>query len=150
MLEVNKYMSYTEETVRIDPKARKIVDLQAGGQAVNFNTTSDVTLSASLDAAGGANDKTTFTITLSNVYALKCFGIPIFALYESSVAANNQIPNGSAVNPSNYRLFWWIDYQSTDGNNVKLKVFVQNLSAGAKTVYLKGNFKYLLESSSAA
>ena len=63
-------MNITEESVRIDPKARKVQDRQAAGQAVNFNTTGDVFLNATLDAAGGANDKTTFTVTLSNSYWL--------------------------------------------------------------------------------
>lgn len=137
--------SYTK-----DSRSRKIEERYAGQEAVRMNVSSDVSGSTALDASGGANDKVTYTVTLSNPYALRMFGFPVFSLFETSVATNNLIPFGSAVTPSNYRIFWSIDWQTTDAYNVKLKVFVQNLSAGVKTVLIRANFRYIIESGSVA
>lgn len=137
-------MGYTEQTIKVDPLARKVEDKNAAGQAAGMAISSDA--SASTAIAGGAS--ATFSVTLASSYGLRLYAFPEFTLYKTTVSAANAIPDGASVTPSDYDILAWIDKRASDTNNIVLKVYVRNTTAGSQTILLRANFRYILESKS--
>jgi len=137
----------SRESVKVDKLARKVEEKLGASELINLQLSSTGTASANLDATGGANDQVTWTVTLINDFNLRLFGMENVSVYESSVASANKIPSGSAVDAADYQIVIWTDWGQSDNNNIKLIVFVRNLSAGAKTVVLRVNYRFLVEGS---
>lgn len=138
-------MSEITQKVRLDKLARNVDGKRAAGNLIGFNTADLAQTNFVLDALGGSNDQAIITMTLSSDLGLKIFAIPEITLYKTSVADANVIPDGASVNEEDFRFHTWIDYNSSDGNNLKSKTFIKNLTASPVTVYFKGDWRFLVE-----
>lgn len=114
------------------------VDNRALGEVILSVETS--TASASF----GNGDQVLLTHTLTQNQGAKMLASVEVGVYIGSVADANQLPGGSGITESNYQVIGpWFDWADTDGNNVVLKIYVSNISAGTVTIIFKLSDRYL-------
>lgn len=138
-------MTEVTQKVRSDKLARNIGNKRAAGNLINLGTADLAQTNFTLDALGGVNDQAVVTMTLSSDLGLKLFAVPEVSLWSGSIADANLIPDGALVLEENFRFHFWVDYGSSDGNNMKCKVFIKNLTASPVTVYFRGDWRFIVE-----
>lgn len=78
---------------------------------------------------------TTFTATVSNTQGAVIMAVADCSLYQTSVAAAQELPSGGSVDESQF-YFAQLgpnNWNSTDNKNGVSKVYIRNISAGAAT-----------------
>lgn len=137
-----------EKTLR-DENMRRIYQEDLAPSAVkpravseDFIISSDH-LSASTTLSNG--EYATLTITTSQENNSKIFAVPDISIYIGSVADANQLPTGIGADSDEWQVIGpWNDWGATDNLNVKTKLFVHNLSAGAtQSVLFRVKVRYL-------
>lgn len=113
---------------------------QQGASAVNLTTTGDYTTSVTLGAGGAAF----FNFTLANASNQRLFGTFEYTLYEGSIALANVVGSGTNNFFDHYDIRYWPSKFDSDGNNLKERVFVKNITAGSLTVYMVGSWRYIV------
>ena len=92
----------------------------------------------------GNNVQILLTHTLSQKNNAKMLNVPDISIYLTSVATNNQLPGGSAVDESQWQVIGpWNDWGTTDNKNSKTKLYVRNVSAGSTLVLFRVKSRYL-------
>ncbi len=92
----------------------------------------------------GNGDQAVLTFTLSTKDHTKLFAVPNFTLYQDSVASANALPGGSSIDETEYQFIGpWHDWASTDNKNVKVKLFILNISAGTVTIHGRVLWRYI-------
>jgi len=92
----------------------------------------------------GNGDQAVITATLETENNTKLLAILDSSLYVTSVADSNQLPSGSGVDETQYQIIGpWYDWGSTDNKNVKVKLYVLNISAGTVTVLGRSIWRYI-------
>jgi len=92
----------------------------------------------------GNGDQAVITATLETENNTKLLAILDSSLYVGSVTDANQLPTGSAINETQYQIIGpWYDWGSTDNKNVKVKLYVLNISAGTVTVLGRSIWRYI-------
>lgn len=89
------------------------------------------------------------TVTIPNDAFSKPFlAMPEVSIYVNSVATNNQLPGGSAVDESNYQMIGpWIDWGASDGKKVVVKCYVRNISAGSVDLLVRLDVRFISDTS---
>lgn len=113
---------------------------QQGASAVNLTITGNYVSSVTL----GANGPAFFIFTLANATNQRLFGIFEYTLYQGSVAAGNEIGSGANSYFDNWDMRYWPSKYDSDGNNLKERVYVKNITAGSLTVYMVGSWRYIV------
>ena len=101
-------------------------------------------------------EDTIFTALLINDKNADMIGEPEFSLWESSIASANLIPNGSAIDASQYQIIgpWneWTEIVITGGSielaiptlAIASRIYVRNISAGASTtIVARARMRYI-------
>lgn len=91
------------------------------------------------------NDWVVITATLTGNSGGRLLAMPSATLYEGSVAAGNELPDGSNVNDTDWSWHMWIDWGDSDNNNVVHKTYVTNVSGLTKTIVYRINFRSITE-----
>lgn len=106
------------------------------------------TLLASTTLSNG--DEAIFTISLASATSrdglIRFFSVPDVSLYLGTVADANQIPSisGTVTNSQWTVIGPWNDWGATNNYNVKTKIYIKNVSAGAsKVVLLRSKNRYI-------
>lgn len=138
-------MTEIREQIRKDTLIRQVDDRKASPTFLNLQTSNQASASFTLEANGDPADQVVVTMTLSNNKGLKLFAVPLFTVYKDSVSDSNRIPEGSAVSEEDFHFLSWIDYDSSDGNNMKLKYFIKNMSGSSKAIVFRGLWRFMVE-----
>lgn len=92
----------------------------------------------------GNGEQAVITHTLETNNESKLFAIVDMSLYVGTVTANNQLPGGSAVDETDYQIIGpMYDWGATDNKNVKVKLFILNISAGSVTINGRLVWRYI-------
>jgi len=143
----------SRESAKVDLKARKKTEKLVSGDFLSFSVI-DCSAPPSfgggpasggiLEATGG-RDQATWTVTLSHTKDARLLAMPEITLYQDAIATANTIPSGANVDAADYQMLIWIDWGETNNNNVKIKVFLRNKSAGTRTVIFIGAVRFIVE-----
>jgi len=83
------------------------------------------------------NSQVVFTITTQTMDNQRILCVPDISVFIGSIDFDNQLPGGASVDEADWDIiFMQNDYASTDNQNTKTIVFVQNISAGTQDVIL--------------
>lgn len=112
----------TRSTQRdILPTATQSRNLAGNTIAFSEYATTSVTLSA--------GSFTTIAATVADIQGAGILTVPDITLYEGSIAAANQIPNGSSITPSDYQIVGpWQDERANNGSDTVTKVYLRNVA----------------------
>ena len=93
------------------------------------------------------NQRGIATYTLANNDGKMVFGVPEFTFYEDSIGLGNEIGYGYPRD-NNYECDHWIDWGSSDGNNMVLKCWIVNKSGSTKNIEAVCDWRFVVSSSS--
>lgn len=130
-----------QESISKDIKIRTHDDKRGSEEIVQLRI-SDVA-EATYTLANNAEQL--ITVTLSNDKDLRLFGFPQLTMYVDSVSEANRL-YGATYTYAEFDFFNWVDWGSTDNNNVIFLVYVRNISGGSHDVIINVNFRYMIES----
>ena len=85
----------------------------------------------------------TYKMTLSNDQIAILLGIPCMTLFLGNVTAGNEIGYGLARDV-NYQFSFWLDWGSTDNNNLIAKAAVKNNTGSTQTILFRGNWRSIV------
>lgn len=92
----------------------------------------------------GNGDQALVTFTLETENNTKLFATLDVSVYVGSQATANQLPGGSAVNETNFQFIGpFYDWHTTDNKNVKVKLYILNISAGSVTIVVRSVWRYI-------
>ena len=84
------------------------------------------------------------TWTLETTNADKLMATMDLTIYVGSVLAANQLPGGSTIDETTYQIIGpWYDWGATDNKNVKVKLYILNISAGTVTILTRSVWRYI-------
>lgn len=118
-------------------------------QSVSVRAFSDV-IKLSLTASGsttlGNGEQVLFTNSLTQEQDARLMSIVDMSLYVGSLATSNQLPGGSSIDESDWQVIGpWYDFASSDGRNIKVLLYVRNISAGSSTLLLRTQHRYIVD-----
>lgn len=93
----------------------------------------------------GNGDGITVTATLSNDTGKRLFAMPTVSFYEGSEDLDYSIPDGVNIDAGDYLVTHWIDWGSSDNNNIKLKSWIRNNSGGSQTILYRAQIRFLVD-----
>ena len=134
-------MTNLQESVKIDQLNRTVKGKKSSLQLLNLQLSLTASASVSLNDTQSA----TFINTLESDSGFRLFGFPNITLYVGSATANDRISDGSNIDPNDYKWSIWIDWGSTNNDNMVSKTYVQNNSGGTKTILFRSNWRFLVE-----
>ena len=115
--------------------------------ASGINLKLSSTAIASSTLAGG--EAMVITATLTPVTSgERLIGTFHTSVYQDSIASENLIPSGSGVSIGDWELVLWLDWGTTDDNNIVQKGYIYNKSVTSHTVYARTNVRYIVNSGS--
>lgn len=76
----------------------------------------------------------------------RMFAEPQVSLYEGSIADGNLIPAGDNLAPNDYKFWHWIDWGSTDINNLEISyiTIIINNTGSSKPIIFKTNVRRII------
>lgn len=113
------------------------------GLNLQITTTGAATVSS---LANG--DDVVITATLSNDAGKRMIGMPAVTIYESSIDSANSIPGGSNLAAGDYEVDRWVDWGSSDNNNIVHKTYVRNTTGTTQDIIYRINVRFLVEQGS--
>lgn len=136
-----------EESVAIDEKLRTFKNKRASFDLIGIEITADVSATVSLPngsmlivtSARGDPD--------TDNPDKRMFAEPQVSVYQDSAIGANQIPSGDNLTPGDYMLWHWIDWGSTDVNNLEIsyKTVILNTSGSTQTIIFKTNVRRIIK-----
>ena len=130
-----------EESKKVDSRIRSIDGKIASTELVKIRLSDDASASMVLADAESA----TVTVTLINAENLRLFAIPQMTFYVGSVATANIIYS-ETYDKFSFLMFQELNLDSSDGNNVVLTGFIQNISGSSQTILVRANWRFMIES----
>lgn len=130
-----------QEKVSRDIRIRTADDKRTSENLVQMKISD--TASATYNLSNNAEQL--ITVTLQNDKNLRLFGFPQVTMYVDSVSEANRL-YGTVYTYAEFDFFNWVDWGSTDNNNIIFLVYVRNISGDTHDVIINVNFRYMIES----
>ena len=138
-------MALPSDIIRIiNDIKRRVTNLETTPQPPNITLSNTASVTFNLSA----NAYTSFTATITDNQARRLLTQPNFSLYRNTDADNDGwYPTGSDWSTSEVaglQMRWWIDWHTTNSNNVKVVVlFVNNSATNFTGLHWRINFRVL-------
>lgn len=111
-----------------------------------FNDVIKLSETGSASTSLGNGDQVVITNTLSQKYGARLLSFVDISVYVDSVATTSQLPGGTSIDESNWQVIGpWYDWAATDGQNVKILLYIRNISAGSVTLYIRTQHRYIVD-----
>lgn len=126
---------------------RRVADLERNPQPPNISLSDTATASFTVDPLNGGNYLWILTNTLDHDDGKRIMAVPNQSLYKDSVSAANLWPSGSnwsIQDKFDLVVVTWVDWGSTDNNNVVTKMMIQNWGSSTFNLIYKCNHRFLL------
>ena len=139
-------MANLEESVAEDQKLRTYKNKRASFSFIGITITDDETVTIPLPNLS----RLVLTAAIGDPNITnpdrRIFGEPQMTFYEGSVADANIIPDGSSITKNGYKFWHWIDWGSTDINDLVISyvTVIINNTGVTKTVIFKTNVRRII------
>ncbi len=74
----------------------------------------------------------------------RLFGTVYTSWYQDSVHADNLIPTGDNITAGDYELVLWLDWGTTDDDNIVQKGWLFNKSGSTQDIIVRSNVRYVI------
>lgn len=139
-------MANLQESIAIDTKLRTLEGRRASFDLIGITIEDEASATVTL-GNNGVLDVTQGKGGISSSSGpRRFFSEPQISLYQDSAIAANQVPNGDNISVGDYKLWYWVDWGSTDINNLEIsfKTVLLNLSGSSQTIIYKANIRSII------